>query len=137
MTGGAFAENSATSSRLRILVVEDDMFVGMCMEDILIDMGCDVFKAPRIDRALHMVQTQPLDGAFLDVNVADVPIYPVAHALRARAVPFAFVTGYGASCIDQAFKDCTVLSKPLVEAELLKAAAFFARRLRDKITVGR
>jgi hypothetical protein len=42
-----------------------------------------------------MVQREPMDVAILDVNINGNEVYPVAEALAARDIPFAFVTCYG------------------------------------------
>ena len=42
------------------------------------------------------------DLALLDENLRGVPVYPVAAVLLARAIPFAFVTGYGSNGVDAA-----------------------------------
>jgi hypothetical protein len=53
-----------------------------------------------------------LDGALLDVNIAGEPVYPVAEALAARGVPFAFTTGYG-QIADRRFQTAPILGKPI------------------------
>jgi hypothetical protein len=59
-----------------------------------------------------------VDAAILDVNLAGESVYPVAEMLRARGVPFAFMTGYGSASIDPRFASVPVLQKP-IEAKTL------------------
>ena len=40
-------------------------------------------------------------------------VYPVADALRARGIPFVFVTGYDAWVIPEAFSGVPVAQKPI------------------------
>jgi hypothetical protein len=54
----------------------------------------------------------------LDVNLGGSPVFPVAHILQGRQIPFLFSTGYGPGGIVEAFKDRRVLSKPFPIEEL-------------------
>jgi CheY-like chemotaxis protein len=99
---------------LKILVVEDEAMIAMLIEDMLIDLGCEVIgPMSNIDKALRAASTNALDGALLDVNLRGQPVYPVADALIARGVPVVFVTGYGETGLDQRFAGMPVVSKPL------------------------
>ncbi|WP_448188278.1 response regulator [Azospirillum sp. sgz301742] len=99
---------------LRLLVVEDEAMVAIMLEDMLHDLGCEVVgPAGDVPHALELAQTdQGIAGAILDVNVAGTPIYPVAAALKARGVPFVFMTGYGSADIDGRFADAPTVHKP-------------------------
>jgi CheY-like chemotaxis protein len=99
---------------LRILVVEDEGLVALTLEDLLEDLGCEVVGSfGAMGQALSFVASgAELDGALLDVNVAGEPVYPVAEALKARAVPFAFTTGYG-QIADRRFESAPILGKPI------------------------
>lgn len=101
---------------LRILLVEDEAMVAMIIEDTLNDLGCEILgPMSSIERALAAAQTtERIDGAFLDVNLRGELVYPVAEALEARGVPFAFVTGYGEQGIDERFRSAPVLTKPFL-----------------------
>lgn len=83
----------------RVLVVEDETIVSLLLEDMLVDLGCEVLgPAASVAKALRLIRTDALgaiDTAILDVNVAGEEVYPVAEALAERHVPFAFTTGYG------------------------------------------
>jgi DNA-binding response OmpR family regulator len=61
--------------------------------------------------ALSLIDSNALDGALLDVSLGNEECYPVADKLRARGVPFAFATGFGAGVATR-FQDSMVLSKP-------------------------
>lgn len=104
------------SAGLRILLVEDEAMVAMIIEDTLSDLGCEVVgPMSSLERALAAAQTaERIDGAFLDVNLRGELVYPVADALQARGVPFAFVTGYGEKGIDARYRGAPVLTKPFM-----------------------
>jgi CheY-like chemotaxis protein len=121
---GAIAELAG----LRVLVLEDEMMVAMMLEDMLGDLGCrPVGPAASVVEALDLARTLPLDAALLDVNLSYGETgYPVADALAARGVPFAFVTGYGAEAIHPDHRSRPTLQKPFLPAAL----ATMLRRLR-------
>ena len=107
------------SSGGRILVVEDEFAISMLLEDMLQDLGFEVVgPAARLKAAVAFADTEALDGAILDVNVAGEPIYPVVEALARRGVPFLFSTGYGSAGIDALYRDRPVLQKPFSQADL-------------------
>ncbi len=80
---------------LRILVVEDTLLVADIIADQLESWGCTVVgPAGRVQQALDLASDDALDGAVLDVKLAGEVSFPIADALRARQVPFIFLTGY-------------------------------------------
>ena len=111
---------SAVSARrpLRILVVEDEAVIAIMIEDMLVDLGCEVVgPAGSVAEAIRLAESEPLSGAFLDVNLGGASIYPVADLLSARRIPFVFVSGYGAGAIAARFAGTPILSKPILDAD--------------------
>ena len=107
-----------------ILVVEDEMLVLLNVEDMLADLGCEsVSAAATVDQALAFIDAQDFDAAMVDVNLAGRTSYPVADALAARGVPFAFSTGYTGQSLDDGYRDRLVLSKPFRAADLVEVLA--------------
>lgn len=118
------AREAAEGRALRVLVVEDEVTISLLMEDMLLDLGCEVVgPAARLSAAKHLAGTEVLDLAILDVNLAGEPIYPVAELLADRGVPFAFSTGYGAGGIEPRYRDRPVLQKPFSAADLERVVA--------------
>ena len=76
----------------RVLVVEDESLVAMLLETILEDMECvPIGPASNVDEGQKLARdTENLDAALLDVNVAGRQVFPVAEALKERGVPFVF-----------------------------------------------
>jgi Response regulator containing CheY-like receiver, AAA-type ATPase, and DNA-binding domains len=107
----------------RILIVEDEMNLAMMMEDLLTNAGHRVFKAARLSRGLALAASEPLDFAFLDINLAGEEVFPLALELRSLDVPFVFTSGYGASGIPASFGDCRILQKPYVPQQLFEVLA--------------
>jgi DNA-binding NtrC family response regulator len=79
----------------RILLVEDDMILAMELEDLLLDMGCEVV-GPYADlaRVMPVVETEHLDGAIMDLNLRGTLSYPAVDRLRARHIPVVVASGY-------------------------------------------
>ena len=118
-----------TESRRRVLLVEDEALIAMLMEDMLGEFDCEVVATVgELGPAIEAASTQPIDLAFLDVNLHGVPVYPVAEVLRTRGIPYAFVTGYGSAGTQGEHGDVPVLQKPFQTQEL----AAIVERLRPQ-----
>lgn len=106
-------------SGYRILVVEDEMLVLMALEDMLAELGCDTaVPASTNEQAIALIESQHFDAALLDLNLNGLRSYPVADALAAVGVPFAFATGYGTSVLRSVDRDRPLLVKPFGFAAL-------------------
>jgi DNA-binding NarL/FixJ family response regulator len=102
---------------LRVLVVEDEPVVAMCLEDILETLGCQtVGPAARLADGLALAEQEPLGAAILDINLAGERSTPIAEALRRRGVPFAFASGYGA--VPEGFETLPLIAKPYRESDI-------------------
>ena len=110
---------------MRILVVEDEMMAAMMLETLLDDSGGIVVgPVGSVAKALVLIETKPIDGAVLDVNLGGEFVYPVADALAERGLPFAFVTGYGITGIDvRRYAHVPVVQKPYDDDALVRIIA--------------
>lgn len=104
---------------LKVLIVEDEGAVALMIEDMLLELGCEVAASvANLDTARRTAAALQCDFAVLDVNVGGQLVFPVAQILQERQIPFLFSTGYGASGLPGEFKDRAVLSKPFSMEEL-------------------
>jgi CheY-like chemotaxis protein len=112
----------------RVLLVEDESLVAMIIEDMLADLGVEVVASfGALNAALSWVEdgAEPFDGALLDVNLGGELVFPLAEALQARGVPFAFVTAYGV-LPGERFPGSPVVPKPVDSGALHRAVAAFS-----------
>jgi CheY-like chemotaxis protein len=107
---------------VRVLIVEDEPLVSMFIEDILVDLNCEVAGiAATIEQATEQAGRLEFDVAILDVNMSGREIYPLARTLMGRGVPFVLSTGYGAAGLPEEFRSIPALSKPFRQAGLEEA----------------
>jgi len=115
----------------RVLIVEDEVLIGLVLEDILDMLGFAVAgNAASFDEATVTVDAlgpTGFDVAILDVNLGAEPVYPLADRILAMGVPIIFATGSHPDSLPERFAGCTVLEKPYafsaVEASLSPLAA--------------
>lgn len=110
---------TSPQNRRRILVVEDEMLIGMLLEDMLSDMGHQVAAVvPRLKDALAAVERGDFDLAILDVHLHGESAFPVAEALIGKNIPFVFATGYGERGLPENYRSRPVLQKPFAKDDL-------------------
>lgn len=113
-------------SGMRVFLVEDESLVALLVEDMLADLGCSVAAhAGSVLEALEKAQAGGFDVALLDVTLDGKNVFPVAEALSAQGIPFAFASGYGRAALPEAFRTAPAVPKPFQIGELsaaLKAA---------------
>ena len=109
----AATEVSLPSEARRVLVIEDEVLIGMLLEDMLTDLGYVIVgTASRLEEASGLARTVNCDLAILDVNLNGKESYPVAEILAARGIPFMFATGYGERGMPPAYQNRPTLQKP-------------------------
>ena len=108
-----------TADRRRVLLVEDEVLITLLLQDMLLDLECEVADAPAsLDDALSAARNGAFDLALIDLNLHGKLTYPVADILKARQIPFIFVTGYGSAALEPAYADALVLEKPFHRKDL-------------------
>ena len=113
----------------RVLVVEDEMVIALCIEQCLSAHGHEVVgPVARRHEALRYAAEPAFDFALLDVDLAGEQVYPVAATLTRNSVPFAVLSGHGARGLRPEWKHIPVLEKPFsCDALIALATAAHAR----------
>ena len=106
----------------RVLIVEDEVLVGMLIEEMLQDLGYELAAlATHLEQALSLAHSESFDFALLDINLNGKQSFPVADVIRARGLPFLFATGYGTRILGAPYTDAPILQKPFSREELRRA----------------
>ena len=115
---------------LKVLIVEDEALISLLIENTLRELGHEPAAcAYTVPHALSLVETMEsgIDAAMLDVNLGGSLVFPVAEALSARDIPFAFLTGYGANGVPDRFAHAMVMQKPFTDGDLACALSELQR----------
>lgn len=104
-----------------VLVVEDEMCLAMLVQDLLEDAGYRVLMAARLPAALALAESAEIDAALLDINLGGTEVFPAAHALSRRGIPFLFTSGYGCNGLPPEYRHAPMLQKPYDQALLQQA----------------
>lgn len=123
--GHATLANSIAARR--VLLVEDELLIAMLIETALKQEGWVVLgPLVRVAAALEAAQSDVMDVAILDMDLAGEDTRPVAEALEARGIPFLFLTGYGADGLPADKPHWRALGKPFRLDTLLGTLAGLA-----------
>ena len=113
------------ADNLRILLVEDDVLIGMMLVDMFDALGLpEPAQAASRDEALAIIATESLGGALVDINLGDEKGWPVADALAERGIPFAFTSG-GGDILPPAHAHRRLVAKPFRISDIEAALAEF------------
>jgi DNA-binding response OmpR family regulator len=97
----------------RVLIVEDEVLIGIVLEDILDMLGCAVAgNAATLAEGEALAANGGFDVAILDVNLGSEPVFPLADRILATGVPIIFATGSHPESLPPRFAGCAVLEKP-------------------------
>ena len=113
------------ADNLPILLVEDDVLIGMMLADMFDALGLpEPAQAASRDEALAIIATESLGGALVDINLGDEKGWPVADALAERGIPFAFTSG-GGDVLPPAHAHRRLVAKPFRISDIEVALAEF------------
>jgi DNA-binding response OmpR family regulator len=97
----------------RILIVEDEYFIASDLARALESEGASIVgPVADIAQGLAKASDEAIDAAILDVNLEGATSYAIADALRRRAIPFVFLTGYDDWAIAESYRDAPRIAKP-------------------------
>ena len=110
-----------SSSRLRVLVVEDEPLIAMDIEDAVEGLGHEVVgPIAELDEALDLATIATLGCAILDINILGGHSYPVADILLKRGLPVLLLSSYRRETLPVRLHKEARLPKPFTSAQLDK-----------------
>lgn len=128
------AADALVSRKIRLLVVEDEIFIRLCVCDVLRDAGYDVVEAVSGDEALDILKSGlPIDLVFSDVRM---PGATDGLALLAfvrehlASLPVILTSGHLSPEIALADGAAQFLAKPFKVEDALKVIELEASKLR-------
>lgn len=97
----------------RILVLEEHEPVAVVLAAILKNLGYEmVGPASRIDDAIALAISEPIDAAILDVAIGGEVTFAVANELISKGIPYAFVSGNKTPASIQRYVPVSIITKP-------------------------
>ena len=116
-------------SGVRVLVLEDDFYLAMDLQDALTACGATVIGPFRdAEEAIREVERETPDAALVDVNLGQGPEFTLPARLLESGVPFAFVTGYDRAAVPSEFARVPRVEKPVSTVAATRAAAALLSR---------
>lgn len=114
----------------RVLIVEDNPLLAHDIKDLMEDLGAvPIGPALDLQTGFALLNDNDPDAALLDVDLAGELVWPLAEALSARRVPFAFIS---ADCTQEYLPDryrrMVCLEKPTTTEELVGVISELAAR---------
>jgi len=105
-----------------VLIVEDDELVADHLAALVRDqLDCMPFIAGNTGEAMALA-AERLDFSFLDIKLSDGLTFPLAQHLRARGVPFVFVSATDPTKVPPDLSAAPFLRKPVPLPRLLAVA---------------
>ena len=118
-------DDSPQLSSPRILIVEDEIFVALHIESILLNLDYAVAGNARTgEEAIQQALAEPTDLILMDVNLgAGIDGIEAARRIRSqRNIPIVFVTAYTGEAavakIKAALPDAVIVGKPISPEQL-------------------
>lgn len=105
-----------------LMIVEDEPLLAMQMSRSLKDHGWTILGvAGSVEEANRLLgdRRRP-DVAILDVDLAGMPVFPLARSLRRLGVPFLFCTGYEDLEFVHEFSTCRSIRKPATILQIVR-----------------
>jgi CheY-like chemotaxis protein len=116
------ALNPTSLKDKRILIVEDQYLVAADLSRALETLG-GVIVGPvaSTEAARAKIAQAEIDLAFLDINLDEQMVFPLADELEQRGIPFIFATGHDATILPDRFKAKFRLEKPFTAQSVQEA----------------
>jgi DNA-binding NtrC family response regulator len=106
----------------RILLVDDEILIGLDLEFIFAGAGADVVgPCTTLREAMRAATSEQLSAAVLDIRLGQQTTEEVARLLGDRHIPFVFYTGQPAAAAAAVCDRAPMITKPAREGMLVAA----------------
>lgn len=120
-----------TLSGHRIVILEDDYYQAQDCKQLLEAAGAKVIAISATFPDLSaLLEEGRIDAVLIDINLGHGLSFDFARELKARAIPFVFLTGYDAAMLPDDLAGSDYLTKPADAARIMAALASASRRAR-------
>jgi CheY-like chemotaxis protein len=110
-------------NKKRVLVLEDEAFIAIMLEDMLTASGYQVIgPVENLKSAIHLAASEQIDFAVVDINIDGHVADKVADELMERRIPFLFVSGQEKK-LGLRYGAIPLLRKPFLPEDLSEAVA--------------
>ncbi|MBF0679914.1 MAG: response regulator [Devosia sp.] len=110
--------------RTKILVVQDEFFIAMRVQEILADAGYEVLgPVASVVEAQQTLSNERPDACILDFHLRDGFADELAPHLTRLSIPFVLSSSYEIEALtaEPTFRKAPNIGKPALEAELISA----------------
>src|SRR5262245_17306836 len=102
----------------RVLIVEDEPLVATTLKEMIDEcVEATVVVEPSVADTKKAL-CEPVDFAFLDVEVTNGKTYEIANMLERKRVPFVFVSGSPQNQLPSDLQTVPFVSKPFSSAQI-------------------
>lgn len=104
-----------SAATCRVLIVEDEVLIGILLEDMILELGHSVAgNVCTLADAVDAVGRLDCNVAILDVNLGGEQTFELADRLASGDIPVVFSTGSDRSSLPTRFAQYPILEKPYV-----------------------
>ena len=112
---------------IRVLIVEDDPFLAIDLEDMLGAAGYKVSAvASTVTQGLNAIEVEAPEVATLDYNLGEETSDAIANALRERRIPYCYITGHTGRLDSE---DVPVIDKPVASRLVVRTLDGLTRKM--------
>jgi DNA-binding LytR/AlgR family response regulator len=115
---------------LRVLIVEDEPFVSMQLEEIVEDTIPAVVVVKSSVRDAKAVIDELFHFAMLDVDVTNGKTYEIAQLLMNKRIPYVFISGSEKDHLPPELQKVPFIAKPFQLSQIRDAVLAVANSLR-------
>jgi DNA-binding response OmpR family regulator len=120
-----------TLSGHRIVILEDDYYQAQDCRQLLEAAGAKVIAiSATIPDLPALLDEGRIDAVLIDINLGHGLSFDFARELKAKGIPFVFLTGYDAAMLPDDLAGSGYLTKPADAARIKAALASAARDAR-------